>query len=208
MNTEANNISEGLFNPFLRSALRFSIRTHEVYQKQKRKGKDIPYITHPLAVGLILSRAGASDDVIAAGVLHDTIEDSIPEKKVTYEMLHERFGNAVADTVLSVTETDKTLPWKERKRKALEHIETFSEASLLVKAADTVSNVNELLDDYERKGEEIFLHFGSHKKDVVANYQAIAAAILKQWPEIPLAADLKALNKRLSSVQYGENKKV
>ena len=37
-------------------AIRFSIRTHEVYQKQKRKGKDIPYITHPLIVGLILAR--------------------------------------------------------------------------------------------------------------------------------------------------------
>jgi len=200
MNTEANNISEGLFNPFLRSALRFSIRTHEVYQKQKRKGKDIPYITHPLAVGLILSRAGASDDVIAAGVLHDTIEDSIPEKKVTYEMLEERFGKTVADTVLSVTETDKAVSWKERKQEALEHIKTFNEASLLVKAADTIANVAELLHDHERKGKEAFAHFGSHMENVIKNYQAVMNAILMRWPEIPLADDLKTLNSKLEAI--------
>ncbi len=42
-------------------AIRFSIRTHEVFQKQKRKGKDIAYINHPLTVGVILARAGATE---------------------------------------------------------------------------------------------------------------------------------------------------
>jgi (p)ppGpp synthase/HD superfamily hydrolase len=43
--------------PKLKKAIRFATKTHEVYQKQKRKGKDIPYITHPLAVGRILACA-------------------------------------------------------------------------------------------------------------------------------------------------------
>ena len=71
----------------LKNAIRFATKTHEVYQKQKRKGKDVPYIIHPLAVGLILARAGACEDVVIAGILHDTIEDSIAEKKVTRSML-------------------------------------------------------------------------------------------------------------------------
>lgn len=100
----------------IQKAIKFATKTHEIYQKQKRKGKDVSYITHPLTVGIILSCIGASDDAVCAGILHDTIEDSISEKKVTFEMLKERFGKEVAQIVLDVTETDKTLSWEERKK--------------------------------------------------------------------------------------------
>src|SRR3989344_98403 len=78
---------QSMLDPFIRDALRFALETHEIHQKQKRKGKDVPYITHPLTVGLILARAGAWPHIIAGGILHDTIEDSVPEHKVTYEIL-------------------------------------------------------------------------------------------------------------------------
>ena len=106
----------------IQKAIRFAIKTHEVYQKQKRKGKDIPYITHPLTVGLILARAGADEDTIVAGILHDTIEDSAPGKKVSREMIAERFGVNVAQLVESVSEPNKELPWDERKRNACDRI--------------------------------------------------------------------------------------
>ena len=101
----------------IQRAIKFAVKTHEVYQKQKRKGKDVSYIIHPLAVGILLARVGANDDTVCAGILHDTIEDSVPEKKVTFEMLEERFGASVAQMVLDVTETDKSLPWEERKNR-------------------------------------------------------------------------------------------
>src|ERR1700687_6179818 len=116
-----------IFTPTIKKAIIFSIKTHEVYQKQKRKGKDIAYITHPLTVGLILARANPREDVIVAGLLHDTIEDSIDKKKVTRAMLAERFGRNVADLVDRVTEQRKDLEWEKRKREALEHIKTFSQ---------------------------------------------------------------------------------
>jgi guanosine-3',5'-bis(diphosphate) 3'-pyrophosphohydrolase len=99
-----------LYSYKISRAVRFSLKTHEVYQKQKRKGKDIPYITHPLTVGLILSRVGADEDTVVAGILYDTIEDSVPEKKVSSEMLEKRFGKEVAELVQSVSETNKELP--------------------------------------------------------------------------------------------------
>ncbi|MFZ1720119.1 MAG: HD domain-containing protein, partial [Candidatus Moraniibacteriota bacterium] len=107
----------------IEKAIKFAGKTHNHYQEQKRKGKNIPYIAHPLTAGIILALAGASEDVIVAGILHDTIEDSIDEKKVTAEMIAERFGEKVRDLVLSVTEMDKSLPWVERKALALAHIE-------------------------------------------------------------------------------------
>src|SRR3989344_4185993 len=129
-----------ILNAFKREAVNFAIETHELNQKQKRKGKDIPYITHPLTVGLILASAGASEDVIIAGILHDTVEDSSPEKSVSKEMIAERFGESVAALVMSVTEEDQSRPWEVRKNDALEHIAHFSHGSLLVKSADTISN--------------------------------------------------------------------
>jgi (p)ppGpp synthase/HD superfamily hydrolase len=145
-------------------AIKFAIKTHEVYQHQKRKGKEIAYIVHPLTVGIILSTMGADEDVIVAGILHDTIEDSIEEKKVSKEMITERFGKNVADLVLSVTEQNKELPWEERKREAYEHIKTFSHDSLLLKSADIISNASELIDDYKRDGVVTFERFHSDKE--------------------------------------------
>src|ERR1035437_4169278 len=115
----------------IQKAIQFAIKTHELDQKQKRKGKDVPYITHPLSVGLILANIGATEDVVIAGILHDTIEDSIEKNKVTKEIISDMFGQSVSDLVLSVTEQDKSLSWAERKAEALEHIKTFSHDSLL-----------------------------------------------------------------------------
>ena len=83
----------------IQKAIKFATKTHEIYQKQKRKGKDVAYITHPLTVGIILAIAGASEDVICAGILHDTIEDSIEERKVDLKMIEDFFGENIAKIV-------------------------------------------------------------------------------------------------------------
>ncbi len=182
-------------------AIRFSIKTHEVYQKQKRKGKDIPYVTHPLVVGLILSRVGADEDVVAAGILHDTLEDSSPEKPVTRDMLRERFGERVMQLVAAVTEPDKTLSWEVRKREALDHVAHMSHDELLVKSADVISNNAELLDDYARHGDLVFEHFNAPKERLLQHYLAVHAAILSAWPESPLAPDLREMQVLMQNLQ-------
>jgi (p)ppGpp synthase/HD superfamily hydrolase len=190
-----------ILTPAIRKAIIFAIKTHEVYQKQKRKGKDIAYITHPLTVGLILARANAGEDVIVAGILHDTIEDSIDKKKVTRAMLAERFEKNVADLVDSVTEQRKDLEYEQRKREALEHIKTFSHDSLLVKAADVVSNVSEILEDYRKEGPNTFRRFNAPKEKVVRHYVETMEAILGRWPKIPFADDLNMLITSLKEIE-------
>jgi len=179
----------------IQKALRFAIKTHEVYQKQKRKSKDIPYITHPLTVGLILAKAKASEDVIIAGILHDTIEDSIDEKKVTKEMIIERFGENVYKLVLSVTEQNKKLPWDERKAEAIKHIETFSNDSVLLKSADIISNMTEIYSDYQDEGDKIFENFNSGKEKTLKNYNNVISALILKWEDSPLKEDLENLFK-------------
>jgi (p)ppGpp synthase/HD superfamily hydrolase len=62
-----------IYTPLLHKAFHYAIKIHETDQKQKRKGKDVPYVTHLIHVGMILAKAGASDELIAAGFLHDTV---------------------------------------------------------------------------------------------------------------------------------------
>jgi (p)ppGpp synthase/HD superfamily hydrolase len=182
-----------IYTPNIRRAIKFSIKTHEVYQKQKRKGKDIAYITHPMTVGIILALAKAPEDVIVAGILHDTIEDCVEEKKVDCKMITERFGKTVAALVMSVTEKDKTLPWEVRKKEAVKHIARFSHESLLVKSADLISNMSELLDDHNRYGDIVFERFSAPKEKILKHYLDAMAAVLKKWPRNPLSTDLKSV---------------
>lgn len=179
----------------IQAAIRFAIKTHEVYQKQVRKGKNIAYITHPMTAGLILSQARASEDVVIAGILHDTIEDSIPAKKVTMTMLRKRFGPRVAALVDSVTEHRKSDSWAKRKRDALRHIATFSHGSVLVKSADVIANVRESFDDYAREGEAVFRKFNAPKDQTLENIMNVINALLRRWTKSPLAADLRDIQR-------------
>ncbi len=183
-----------IYSLAIQKALRFSIKTHEVYQKQKRKGKDIAYITHPMTVGMILARAGADEDTIVAGILHDTIEDSVEEKKVTREMIAERFGERVAGIVNDVTEQNASLPWAERKEDALSHVHNFGHESLLVKSADLLANISEMIADYYLEGDEIFKRFTGPKDKMLAHYRKMIDAVVHAWPENPLAHDLGSLD--------------
>lgn len=184
----------------IQKAIKFATKTHEVYQKQKRKGKDVAYIVHPLAVGILLSQAGASENIVIAGILHDTMEDSIDNKKVTAKMLTERFGKNVSDLVMSVTEQDKSLSWEERKKQAIEHIKYFSEDSLLLKSADVISNGLELLEDYKQIGDKVFENFNAPKKLIIMNYSLVIKIILSKWTKNPLQQDLNSLFDKLQNI--------
>nr|WP_316046713.1 HD domain-containing protein [Planococcus glaciei] len=79
---------------------------------QVRKGTSIPYISHPFAVGMMLQQAGESEEVIAAGILHDTLEDTA----TTEEEIRTVFGEQVLLLVKAASEPDKSRPWEDRKR--------------------------------------------------------------------------------------------
>jgi hypothetical protein len=188
-----------IYTQKIQKAVEFAIQTHEIDEKQKRKGKDIPYITHPLTVGLILSIAGASEDVVIAGILHDTIEDSV----VTKEMIALQFGENVMQLVLSVTEQDKSKSWEVRKAEALEHIKTFSHDSLLLKSGDVIANTREILADYKKDGDIMFSKFNAPKEKILESSIKTIKAIVEMWPESPLAEDLLYSARELQMVGAG-----
>jgi (p)ppGpp synthase/HD superfamily hydrolase len=117
----------------------FAARRHV---SQRRKGASAePYINHLAEVaGLLAEATGGSDPaLVAAGFLHDTLEDTPTE----YEELVARFGKDVADLVAAVTD-DKSLPKAERKRLQAENASKKSERARLLKIADKTSNLRSL----------------------------------------------------------------
>src|SRR5215813_6969706 len=104
-----------------------------------RKGRGSePYINHLAEVANLLSSAtdGADPELVAAGWLHDTIEDT----ETTREELAEKFSARVADLVLEVTD-DMSLPKAERRQKQIEDASHKSPGAKLIKIADKVSNI-------------------------------------------------------------------
>lgn len=181
----------------IQKAIKFAIKTHEVYQKQTRKGKDVSYISHPLTVGLLLAKAGANDNIIAAGILHDTIEDCSPDRPVTKQMILDRFGKKTLDIVYDLSEKNKSLSWEKRKELALEEIKKFSHNSLMVKSADLISNISEIISDYEKDGEKIFKRFNASKDQKKLSYLKAIQTIVTKWAKNPFNEDLTYLADQL-----------
>ena len=112
------------------------------HRNQKRKDEEkTPYINHPIAVARAISEIGNVEDpeVLAAALLHDTLEDT----KTTPEELIDKFGERVCNLVQEVTD-DKTLPKLERKQRQIEHAKEISGDAALIKLGDKISNVTDI----------------------------------------------------------------
>jgi guanosine-3',5'-bis(diphosphate) 3'-pyrophosphohydrolase len=121
------------------SAATFAAERH---RDQRRKGKDAsPYINHPLALASLLAGRGEHDPtLLMAALLHDTVEDTA----TSFEDIERAFGAEVADIVREVTD-DKTLPKAERKRLQIEHAAHLSRRAKLVKLADKICNLHDMV---------------------------------------------------------------
>jgi guanosine-3',5'-bis(diphosphate) 3'-pyrophosphohydrolase len=123
----------------LLKALSFAAHKH---RDQRRKDAEAsPYINHPIALAEVLAGEGGIADleVLAAALLHDTIEDTA----TTLEELRQEFGERIAGMVAEVTD-DKELPKADRKRLQIEHAAGISPGAKLVKLADKICNLRDV----------------------------------------------------------------
>jgi guanosine-3',5'-bis(diphosphate) 3'-pyrophosphohydrolase len=114
----------------------------EKHRHQRRKDAEAsPYINHPIALASLLKREGVDDvAVLCAALLHDTIEDT----KTTADELRVHFGEVITSVVLEVTD-DKDIDKAERKRLQVQHAHALSERAKLVKLADKICNVYDMV---------------------------------------------------------------
>lgn len=120
-------------------AAEFAARMHR--RHRRKDANQTPYINHLAHVALLLAEAGCDANVIAAGYLHDAIEDV----KVSYETLVAEFGTDIADLVQAVSD-NKKLRWPKRKQAQIDAAATASPRECALKLADKISNLTSLLD--------------------------------------------------------------
>ena len=147
-----------LNTPLQESAYRFA---KECHKGQFRKGSPRPYINHCTEVARILNRFGYSEEIIVAGLLHDTVEES----EITLEDLRQEYGEEISNLVKYVTE-DKSpgLSWTKRKVMYIKNLTDAPEGSVAVSAADKLHNVTEILQDWLKVGDTVFLRFSEGKE--------------------------------------------
>jgi (p)ppGpp synthase/HD superfamily hydrolase len=165
-------------------AIIFATKAHE---GQTRKGTDIPYITHPFSVGMLLQKENGTDEVIAAGILHDTIEDT----SATYEELASLFGTHIANLVQAASEPDKSLPWKERKQHTIDRLKNANSEEIQVIITDKFHNLRSIRADLKSIGESIWDRFNRGKSDQHWYYSSIVKEVAHRKREFKLIQELE-----------------
>lgn len=156
-------------------AIIYAVRAHA---GTGRKGKNYPYILHPLEALNIV--AGITDDqeMLAAAVLHDVLEDT----PTTRDDLVREFGERVASLVESESDVeisgmDHLSSWRQRKEEALRRLQSASRDEQIVALGDKLSNMRTMAADYARIGDALWQRFHETDREQHAwRYRALADA--------------------------------
>ena len=162
-----------------------------IHRQQNRKGCDIPYITHPFHVSVILLRHGFPTDVAIAALLHDVVED----QGYPLSQIEDQFGPRVAEIVAALSErkTDAQgvkRPWEIRKREGLEHMRNASLDATAVKVADVLHNARSTALDVRREGLQIWQRFNRGPEQTLDYYRQILEIARQRLHDHPLVDEL------------------
>lgn len=164
----------------------FAINAH---MGQVRKSEpDKPMIIHPISVGQLLESLGYDDNVIAAGYLHDVIEDT----KYTSGDIEKEFGQDIACLVNSASEPDKSLSWEERKKHTIAQTKNLPLRNKAVICADKISNLEDLFLKFEKSGIRDFSPFKKGEEDQKWYYTSIYESLITNEDQnLPIFIKLK-----------------
>ncbi len=179
-----------------------------VHAHQRRKGTEIPYVAHLLAVaGLVIEDGAAagelSEDEAIAALLHDAAEDVGGEGRLAD--IRVRFGERVAEIVAACSDTFETPkpPWRERKEAYLARLAVETDRGVLrVSLADKVHNCRAILADYRVLGDELWSRF-NRDADTPWYYRVLSEVFADRMPRSPLSAELRRVVADLNGVAPG-----
>ena len=169
-------------------AKEFAIKAHKGQVRKSEPEK--PMVIHPINAGEILKEYSFDDNVIAAGYLHDVVEDT----SYTKEDIEELFGSDIASLVMGASEPDKSLSWEERKKHTIESIKELDMRHKAVVCADKISNLEDLRNFFERNGEYNFDAFRRGYKEQKWYYTGVYESLITNEDENhPMFVRLKEL---------------
>jgi len=206
---DPNQPHGALFSPLLEAAVRLAARGH--YQQFRKESADeqnaanssqpflptrVPYVAHLMGTMCILARLGVRDEILAAAILHDYLED-VPDPDGR-ESIRSDLGDEVLSLILEVTENKRPEEseadtWEVRKQEQLEHIERMPEEAVLIKGADVLHNMLSLLADLNaaEEPETVWQKFNAGPEKQLWYFTSVADAVEKRLDDHPLVIDLQ-----------------
>ena len=162
-----------------------------------RRGKTIPYIVHPLEAALIVSTIAEDQELMAAAVLHDTVEDT----SVTLEDIKREFGERVSTIVDILTDRydpshvalDPPIAWHMRKADSLDRISRAPREAQIVVLGDKLSNMRAIARDAEINGDYLWSTFRAGSRESLGWYYLGLAAALKGISDLPQYKEFEEL---------------
>ena len=197
-----------LFSPLLEAAVRLAARGHyHQFRKQSTSEQNagnssqpflpsrVPYVSHLMGTMCILARLRVRDEVLAAAILHDYLED-VPDPDGR-ESIRSDLGDEVLSLVLEVTEhkrreLDEVETWEVRKQEQLDHIERMPREAVLIKGADVLHNLLSLLADLSAADdpESVWQRFNAGSDKQLWYVTSVVNAVEPRLGDHPLVMDL------------------
>lgn len=161
----------------------------EAHAGQVRNGSGgMPYIEHPQAVAALLAEHHFDDEILAAALLHDVVEDS----ETTVEDLRTRFGEPVAGLVAALSDDETIADYRERKDEHRGRVAAADGEALAIYGADKLTNVGMLRRTYADQGEAIAEEFNVPLDLKLEVWEADCALLQREAPQLAFLAELEA----------------
>ncbi len=181
--------------PRLDEAIKLASQLHR--DQTRKDAERTPYISHLISVATIIGNETDDEDVIIAGLMHDSVEDV---EGYTHEKLISDHGERIASIVKGVTEIkersldfDREVRWLKTRERYLETLKSAPVESSIVSAADKIHNIETFLRDYKKEGESFVKKFDASVKNNLWFYESVLKIVEKK-----LGVD-NNLSKRLSA---------
>lgn len=171
----------------------------KVHKNQIRKSNGKTMVYHPLAVGELLEQFGYDDEVVSAGYLHDTVEDT----STTIEDIEELFGHRISSLVFNASEPDKSLSWEERKNHTMNVVKSSPIDDIAVVLADKIHNIEDLTNELQIQGLSVFNSFKRGVDKQLWYFEGVYNSISSSNSEVLIVKRLdEALTKLKDEIQY------
>jgi len=158
-------------------AIHFAVDAHA---NTERRGKGFPYVLHVLEAAEIVATITNDPEILAAAILHDTVEDT----PVTIEQICSEFGERVADLVAAESDVvieglNEQDSWRDRKQAAINRIKQASLDAKIVAMGDKLSNMRAISRDYNKRGDNLWniFHAPGGKADHAWHYKGLADSL-------------------------------
>ena len=173
-------------------AIVFAVKAHD---GMRRKKSDVPYVLHPMEAAVIVGSMSEDQDLLAAAVLHDVVEDA----GITLDEIEQHFGKRVRQLVACETENKREhLPpedtWRVRKEESLQVLKNAEDSAvLMVWLGDKLANMRAIYRDWKVEGDAMWRRFHQSDPAVQAWYYTTIAELTKPLAHTAAWKEYKAL---------------